>query len=240
MFGPAQAAVARAVVDSVESGVIPRDKADDYCIMVGVFIHWDASDDTEDLRLQLPGDQGVDPARARATSRASTSDRRLEDGEASVQPQVGRRFTAEDAESDIRSAVRRAASTSVPRTPPCANSSCNSTPRRTPASSTASSPTTRGADEIMSYGGVTEDAVRDLVHGGIFTRGPKDLQQHRHLHRRHRHGRGRAAAGGRAQGVLRSDARLGDARLERRRTPRPSPRSPSCSRRPATCRAAAP
>ena len=45
MFGPAQAAVARAVVDSVESGVIPRDKADDLCIMVGVFIHWDASDD---------------------------------------------------------------------------------------------------------------------------------------------------------------------------------------------------
>jgi len=32
MFGPAQAAVARAVVDSVSSGVIPRDKVDDYCI----------------------------------------------------------------------------------------------------------------------------------------------------------------------------------------------------------------
>ena len=32
-----------------------------------------------------------------------------------------------------------------------------------------------GADEIMSYGGVTEDTVRDLVHGVIFTRGPKDL-----------------------------------------------------------------
>ncbi|HEY3043718.1 MAG TPA: formaldehyde-activating enzyme, partial [Vicinamibacterales bacterium] len=45
MFGPAQAAVARAVVDSVESGVIPRDKADEYVVMVGVFIHWDASDD---------------------------------------------------------------------------------------------------------------------------------------------------------------------------------------------------
>ena len=45
MFGPAQAAVARAVVDSVAGGVIPKDKADDYCIMVGVFIHWDASDD---------------------------------------------------------------------------------------------------------------------------------------------------------------------------------------------------
>ena len=44
MFGPAQAAVARAVVDSVESGVIPREKADDYCVLVGVFIHWDAKD----------------------------------------------------------------------------------------------------------------------------------------------------------------------------------------------------
>src|SRR5215510_2170141 len=32
-----------------------------------------------------------------------------------------------------------------------------------------------GADEILSYGGVTPDAVRDLVHGAIFTRGPKDL-----------------------------------------------------------------
>ena len=47
MFGPAQAAVARAVVDCVASGVIPRDKADDYCIAVGVFIHWEAADDTK-------------------------------------------------------------------------------------------------------------------------------------------------------------------------------------------------
>ena len=47
MFGPAQAAVARAVVDSVSSGVIPRDKANDYCILVGVFIHWEAADDTK-------------------------------------------------------------------------------------------------------------------------------------------------------------------------------------------------
>jgi len=33
-----------------------------------------------------------------------------------------------------------------------------------------------GADEVMSYGGVTADAVRDLVHGCIFTRGPQDLK----------------------------------------------------------------
>ena len=45
MFGPAQAAVARAVVDSVERGVIPRDKANDYCVLVGVFIHWEAAND---------------------------------------------------------------------------------------------------------------------------------------------------------------------------------------------------
>ncbi len=45
MFGPAQAAVARAVVDSVSSGIIPKAKADDYCILVGVFIHWEAKDD---------------------------------------------------------------------------------------------------------------------------------------------------------------------------------------------------
>ena len=47
MFGPAQSAVARAVVDSVESGVISKDKADDLCVLVGVFIHWDAEDDTK-------------------------------------------------------------------------------------------------------------------------------------------------------------------------------------------------
>ena len=32
-----------------------------------------------------------------------------------------------------------------------------------------------GADVVMSYGGVTEGDVRDLIHGCIFTRGPKDL-----------------------------------------------------------------
>ena len=45
MFGPAQAAVARAVVDSVKEGVISAEQADDLCIIVGVFIHWEATDD---------------------------------------------------------------------------------------------------------------------------------------------------------------------------------------------------
>ena len=33
-----------------------------------------------------------------------------------------------------------------------------------------------GADELFSYGGVRVEQVRDLIHGAIFTRGPKDLK----------------------------------------------------------------
>ena len=45
MFGPAQAAVAQAVADSVADGVIPKDKCEEYVITCGVFIHWEAEDD---------------------------------------------------------------------------------------------------------------------------------------------------------------------------------------------------
>ncbi|MCA9087672.1 MAG: formaldehyde-activating enzyme [Planctomycetaceae bacterium] len=45
MFGPAQRAVADAVADCVESGVIPKDQAESLCIVCGVFIHWEAADD---------------------------------------------------------------------------------------------------------------------------------------------------------------------------------------------------
>lgn len=44
MFGPAQAAVAKAVMDSVEDGVLPKDDAEDLFIIVSVFIQWDAED----------------------------------------------------------------------------------------------------------------------------------------------------------------------------------------------------
>jgi 5,6,7,8-tetrahydromethanopterin hydro-lyase len=47
MFGPAQAAVARAVADSVAEGVIPSGKAEEYVIVCGVFIHWEAADDAK-------------------------------------------------------------------------------------------------------------------------------------------------------------------------------------------------
>lgn len=34
-----------------------------------------------------------------------------------------------------------------------------------------------GADIVLSYAGITEGDVRDLIHGCIFTRGPKDLHK---------------------------------------------------------------
>ena len=45
MFGPAQAAVAKAVADSVASGVLPKSDAENLVIVCGVFIHWLAADD---------------------------------------------------------------------------------------------------------------------------------------------------------------------------------------------------
>jgi bifunctional enzyme Fae/Hps len=44
IFGPAQAAVAKAVADAVEEGVIPQDKIEDWVIIASVFIHPKASD----------------------------------------------------------------------------------------------------------------------------------------------------------------------------------------------------
>lgn len=47
MFGPAQCGVAEAVADSVKEGLIPIAEANDIFICVGVFIHWDAEDNTK-------------------------------------------------------------------------------------------------------------------------------------------------------------------------------------------------
>src|SRR6476469_5771240 len=47
MFGPAQAAVAKAVADSVAEGIIPKADAENLVIVCGVFIHWQAKDDTK-------------------------------------------------------------------------------------------------------------------------------------------------------------------------------------------------
>ena len=63
MFGPAQAAVARAVVDSVREGVIPEDQVDDLCVVAGVFIHWDATDDKKIFEFNYRATkQSIEPA----------------------------------------------------------------------------------------------------------------------------------------------------------------------------------
>ncbi len=44
MFGPAQHAVAMAVMDSVAEGIIPKAEAENILIIASVFIEWDAAD----------------------------------------------------------------------------------------------------------------------------------------------------------------------------------------------------
>jgi len=45
IFGPAQAAVAKAVADAVEDGIIPREVVDDWVVIASVFIHPKAEDE---------------------------------------------------------------------------------------------------------------------------------------------------------------------------------------------------
>jgi len=71
MFGPAQRAVAKAVADSVASGVIPIEEADNLYICVGVFIHWDAEDDK---KIQDFNYQATKEAIARAVNGEPTPD----------------------------------------------------------------------------------------------------------------------------------------------------------------------
>ena len=44
IFGPAQAAVAKAVMDCVAEGTLPQELADELMIIVSLFIEWDAKD----------------------------------------------------------------------------------------------------------------------------------------------------------------------------------------------------
>ena len=45
IFGPAQAAVAKAVADAVEDGIVPREVVDDWVVIASVFIHPKAEDE---------------------------------------------------------------------------------------------------------------------------------------------------------------------------------------------------
>jgi 5,6,7,8-tetrahydromethanopterin hydro-lyase len=86
LFGPAQAAVARAVVDSVAEGVIPKDQADDLVIIVGVFIHWEAEDDKKIYNWNY---EAVKLSIARALGGEPSIDKVLADTPAARHPFAG-------------------------------------------------------------------------------------------------------------------------------------------------------
>ena len=80
MFGPAQAAVANAVADSVELGVIPKDQAENLVIVCGVFIHWEAKDNKkiydynyEATKLSIARAMKGEPSASEMIAKKSTS-----------------------------------------------------------------------------------------------------------------------------------------------------------------------
>jgi len=83
LFGPGQAAVARAVVDSVADGTIPKDQVDDLCIIVGVFIHWEATDDKKIFDYNY---QATKEALARALANEPSVSAILDSSEAARHP----------------------------------------------------------------------------------------------------------------------------------------------------------
>ena len=83
MFGPGQAAVAKAVMDCVADGTIPKGDADDLFISVGVFIHWEADDDR---KIQDYNYEATKLALKRAVAGEPTVDEVLDKYGAAVHP----------------------------------------------------------------------------------------------------------------------------------------------------------
>jgi 5,6,7,8-tetrahydromethanopterin hydro-lyase len=86
MFGPAQAAVSRAVVDSVREGVIDAGQADDLVLLVGVFIHWEATDDKKIFDYNY---QATKESIARALAGQPSAQEVLSSSEAARHPFAG-------------------------------------------------------------------------------------------------------------------------------------------------------
>ena len=86
MFGPAQAAVAKAVEDSVAEGVIPKDQCEDLVIVCGVFIHPAAEDDKKIYEYNY---QATKDAIASAMSGSPSADEMLAKKDNSAHPFKG-------------------------------------------------------------------------------------------------------------------------------------------------------
>ena len=83
MFGPAQAAVAKAVADQVEAGIIPKNKAEDLVCVCGVFIHWQAADDKKIYQYNY---EATKMAIANAMQGKPTADEMIAGKEKAVHP----------------------------------------------------------------------------------------------------------------------------------------------------------
>jgi 5,6,7,8-tetrahydromethanopterin hydro-lyase len=83
MFGPAQAAVAKAVADQVEAGIIPKNQAENLVIVCGVFIHWEAQDDKKIYQYNY---EATKQAIAAAMAGKPTADEMIAGKEKAVHP----------------------------------------------------------------------------------------------------------------------------------------------------------
>ena len=90
IFGPAQAAVAKAVADAVEEGVIPRDMAEDLVIIASVFIHPKAKNVH---KIYYYNYGATKLALKRAMRMFPDVDKVLYEKDRSVHPFVGRKMT---------------------------------------------------------------------------------------------------------------------------------------------------
>ena len=86
IFGPAQAAVAKAVADSVEDGIVPREKIDDWVIIASVFVHPQANDFRKIYQYNY---SATKLALKRALARYPTLDKMLYDKDRAKHPIMG-------------------------------------------------------------------------------------------------------------------------------------------------------
>ena len=89
MFGPAQSAVAKAVADAVEEGIIPRDKAEELVVIVSVFIHPRGRDYQRIYRYNYAA---AKLALRRAMQRFPCIDKVLEEKDKSMHAMIGFRI----------------------------------------------------------------------------------------------------------------------------------------------------
>ncbi len=154
MFGPAQAAVAQAVADSVADGVIPRDKCEEYVITCGVFIHWEAEDNKKIYQYNY---EATKMALANAMHGKPSVDEML-----AGKDRLPIRLRASDS---IR-ADRMAKPKILIQLDPDPHASVFDAVVAIDA----------GVDHLLSYAAVRVEDITSLVHGAMFTRGPDELR----------------------------------------------------------------